>query len=82
MAIKASEISDLIKSRIEKFSSATEEANIGTVVTVTNLEDGRTVQVVINDRGPFGGRIIDLSNEAFARIAPLSQGVAQVRLAW
>src|SRR5687768_6969733 len=36
MAIKASEISDLIKSRIEKFSSATEEANVGTVVTVTD----------------------------------------------
>ena len=36
MSIKASEISDLIKSRIEKFSSATEEANIGTVVTVTD----------------------------------------------
>jgi rare lipoprotein A len=54
----------------------------GTVVTVTNLGNGRTVQVVINDRGPFGGRIIDLSDEAFARIAPLSQGVCQVRLAW
>jgi rare lipoprotein A len=54
----------------------------GTVVTVTNLENGMTVRVVINDRGPFGGRIIDLSNEAFARIAPLSQGVAQVRLSW
>ena len=54
----------------------------GTVVTVTNLANGQTVQVVINDRGPFGGRIIDLSNEAFARIAPLSQGVAQVRLSW
>jgi resuscitation-promoting factor RpfB len=54
----------------------------GTVVTVTNLENGNSVQVVINDRGPFGGRIIDLSDEAFARIAPLSQGVAQVRLAW
>jgi uncharacterized protein YabE (DUF348 family) len=53
-----------------------------TVVTVTNLENGRSVRVVINDRGPFGGRIIDLSNEAFARIAPLSQGVAQVRLSW
>jgi rare lipoprotein A len=52
------------------------------VVTVTNLENGMTVRVVINDRGPFGGRIIDLSNEAFARIAPLSQGVAQVRLSW
>jgi rare lipoprotein A (peptidoglycan hydrolase) len=54
----------------------------GTVVTVTNVANGRTVQVVINDRGPFGGRIIDLSDEAFARIAPLSQGVARVRLAW
>ena len=56
--------------------------SFGTVVTVTNLDNGRTVQVVINDRGPFGGRIIDLSQEAFARIAPLGQGVAQVRLVW
>jgi uncharacterized protein YabE (DUF348 family) len=54
----------------------------GTVVTVTNLANGDSVQVVINDRGPFGGRIIDLSDEAFARIAPLSQGVCQVRLTW
>ena len=54
----------------------------GTVVTVTNLANGETVQVTINDRGPFGGRIIDLSDEAFARIAPLSQGVCQVRLTW
>lgn len=54
----------------------------GTVVTVSNLANGRTVQVVINDRGPFGGRIIDLSDEAFARIAPLGAGVAQVRLIW
>src|SRR3954468_7379335 len=36
MAIKASEISDLIKARIEKFASASEERNIGTVVTVTD----------------------------------------------
>ena len=54
----------------------------GTVVTVTNLANGKTVQVVINDRGPFGGRIIDLSDEAFARTAPLSQGVCQVHLSW
>ncbi|MGZ5290924.1 MAG: ubiquitin-like domain-containing protein [Actinomycetota bacterium] len=54
----------------------------GTVVTVTNLATGSRVQVVINDRGPFGGRIIDLSDEAFARIAPLGQGVCQVRLTW
>ena len=36
MAIKASEISDLIKARIDKFASATEERNVGTVVTVTD----------------------------------------------
>jgi F-type H+-transporting ATPase subunit alpha len=36
MSIKASEISDLIKARIEKFTSVAEERNIGTVVTVTD----------------------------------------------
>jgi len=36
MAIKASEISELIKSRIEKFSSATDARNVGTVITVTD----------------------------------------------
>jgi uncharacterized protein YabE (DUF348 family) len=54
----------------------------GTVVTVTNVATGASVQVVIDDRGPFGGRIIDLSPEAFSRIGPLSQGVCQVRLSW
>jgi uncharacterized protein YabE (DUF348 family) len=54
----------------------------GTVVTVTNVWTGKQVRVVIDDRGPFGGRIIDLSPEAFARIAPLGQGVCRVRLTW
>jgi uncharacterized protein YabE (DUF348 family) len=54
----------------------------GTVVTVRNLANGKTVTVTINDRGPFGGRIIDLSVEAFRRIAPLGAGVCQVRLTW
>src|SRR5687767_1276069 len=36
MSIKASEISDLIKARIEKFKSAADERNVGTVVTVTD----------------------------------------------
>ena len=54
----------------------------GTVVTVRNLANGKTVTVTINDRGPFGGRIIDLSVEAFERIAPLGSGVCQVRLTW
>ena len=36
MSVKASEISDLIKSRIENFKSATEARNVGTVVSVTD----------------------------------------------
>src|SRR5258706_9338100 len=36
MSIKASEISDLIKARIDKFKGATEARNVGTVVTVTD----------------------------------------------
>jgi uncharacterized protein YabE (DUF348 family) len=54
----------------------------GTRVTVTNLANGRKVTVVINDRGPFGGRIIDLSDDAFAQLAHLGTGVIDVRLAW
>jgi uncharacterized protein YabE (DUF348 family) len=55
----------------------------GTQVKVTNLATGRSVVVVINDRGPYvGGRIIDLSDDAFAQLAPLGSGTIQVRLAW
>jgi hypothetical protein len=56
----------------------------GTVVTVTNLDNGRAVTVIINDRGPYGvpGRIIDLCSTAFAQIAPLAQGVANVEITW
>jgi len=49
---------------------------------VTSVATGASIDVVINDRGPFGGRIIDLSDEAFAALAPLSQGVMDVRLTW
>jgi hypothetical protein len=55
----------------------------GTHVTVTDLASGRSVTVVIDDRGPFApGRVIDLSPEAFALLAPLSRGVLDVRLTW
>ena len=56
----------------------------GTRVKVTNLDNGKSVTVVINDRGPYGvpGRIIDLCDSAFAKIAPLGQGVADVQLTW
>jgi rare lipoprotein A len=64
------------------FTAAHLTLPFGTRVTVTNLATGASVTVVVNDRGPFGGRDIDLSREAFAQIAPLSQGVCPVRLAW
>lgn len=55
----------------------------GTMVTVTNLENGKTVTVRINDRGPFvEGRIIDLNRPAFRQIAPTSAGVLRVRISW
>jgi uncharacterized protein YabE (DUF348 family) len=55
----------------------------GTQVTVTDVESGRSVTVVIDDRGPFApGKIIDLSPEAFAVLRPLGIGVIDVRLSW
>jgi hypothetical protein len=55
----------------------------GTLVTVTDLDSGRSVTVTINDRGPFApGRVIDLSPEAFGALAPIGRGVLRVGLAW
>lgn len=53
----------------------------GTRVLVTNTRNGRSVQVRINDRGPFvRGRIIDLSRAAASQIGVTSSGVAPVRV--
>jgi F-type H+-transporting ATPase subunit alpha len=61
MSIKASEISDLIKARIDKFSSATEARNVGTVVSVTDgivrvhgLADARYGEMLEFDGNTFG----------------------------
>ena len=53
----------------------------GTKVRVTNLNNGRTAIVRINDRGPFhGGRIIDLAHGAAQELGVTSSGTAQVKL--
>ncbi|MDN6857875.1 septal ring lytic transglycosylase RlpA family protein [Pseudomonas sp. CAN2814] len=53
----------------------------GTRVRVTNLDNGRSVVVRINDRGPFGrGRIIDVSKAAAEQLNMLRSGTAPVRL--
>lgn len=52
---------------------------MGTRLKVTNKATGKSVVVRINDRGPYvGGRCLDLSRAAFAKIAPVSAGVANV----
>jgi rare lipoprotein A len=54
---------------------------IGTRVVVTNLVNGRSVEVRINDRGPFvEGRTIDLSYAAARSIGMIGTGTARVRV--
>src|SRR5437660_10799976 len=54
---------------------------LGTRVMVTNLSNGRAVQVRINDRGPFvGGRAIDLSYAAAHSIGMVGPGTVRVRI--
>ena len=53
----------------------------GTKVRVTNLRNGQSVIVRINDRGPYAhGRVIDLSAGAARTIGVFSSGVAPVQL--
>jgi len=53
----------------------------GSLVRVTNLDNGRSTVVRINDRGPFvAGRIIDVSYAAARRLAMLRAGVVRVEL--
>ncbi len=52
----------------------------GSVLKVTNPENGRTVTVLVNDRGPFNGnRILDLSTGAFRQLyGGLGRGVGSM----
>lgn len=52
---------------------------LGTTVKVVNTVNGRSVDVRVNDRGPYhGGRLIDLSQAAAQRIGIISSGVGHV----
>jgi rare lipoprotein A len=51
------------------------------IVRVTNLENGRSIDVRVNDRGPFiGDRLIDLSEAAARKLGYESQGLARVKV--
>lgn len=62
-------------------TAAHRQLPLGSRVTVTNLENGRSVRVAINDRGPYvDGRVIDLSRAAAHRLGMIGDGVVRVRI--
>ncbi len=65
----------------KKLTAAHKTLPFGTMVRVTNLANGKSVDVRINDRGPFvKGRIIDLSKAAAQKIDMLQTGIAEVTI--
>lgn len=66
-----------------KLTAAHKTLAFGTKVKVTNVKNGQSVKVVINDRGPFiAGRIIDLSQKAARKIAIDKEGVGKVKITY
>ncbi len=66
----------------EDLTAASVAFPLGSRVMVTNLENGRSVEVTITDRGPFvKGRKIDLSHKAARMIGMIDHGTARVRIA-
>ena len=64
-----------------KLTAAHRTLPFGTTVRVTNLTNGRSVVVRVNDRGPFvAGRIIDLSRAAAQRLDMIEAGLARVKV--
>jgi rare lipoprotein A len=67
--------------RAAKLTAAHRTLPFGTLLEVTNVRNGRSVIVRVNDRGPFHGRrVIDLSRAAAAEIGLLRRGRGPVRL--
>lgn len=65
----------------DALTAAHQTLALGTRVRVTNLRNGRSVVVRINDRGPhYRGRSIDLSRGAAAKLGMIHPGTAPVRI--
>ena len=64
-----------------KLTAAHRSLPIGTRVLVTNLNNNKSVEVYINDRGPFHrDRVIDLTSAAASKLGMHRRGSAQVKL--
>ncbi len=65
----------------DALTAAHREFPFGTLLRVTNLDNNESVEVVVNDRGPFKkSRIIDLSEAAARDIGMIRNGTAMVRI--
>ncbi|MEZ9862114.1 septal ring lytic transglycosylase RlpA family protein [Vibrio breoganii] len=63
------------------YTAAHKTLPFGTIVRVTNTENNKSVDVKINDRGPYvKGRVIDLSLVAFNKIGDSSKGLAPIKI--
>lgn len=66
---------------MESLTGAHRTLPLGTIVKVTNVQNGKQVRVRINDRGPYvSGRILDLSYAAAHRLGMMEGGVSAVSL--
>ena len=66
---------------MDAYTAAHRELPFGSLVEVTNLENGRTVRLRINDRGPFvDGRMIDVSRAAARELDMVGPGTARVEI--
>ena len=64
-----------------ELTAAHRTLKFGTRVRVTNVATGKSVMVLINDRGPFvRGRVIDVSRSAAESLGMVGRGVAKVKL--
>lgn len=64
-----------------RLTAAHRSLPLNTRVRVTNLENAKSVTVLINDRGPYvRGRVIDLSTAAARRLGMIKEGLAPVRI--
>ncbi|MEQ8423425.1 MAG: septal ring lytic transglycosylase RlpA family protein [Cyclobacteriaceae bacterium] len=69
------------KYKHNKLTAAHKTLPFGTKVRVTNLGNNKSVEVVINDRGPYvDGRIIDLSKSAAEQLGFINLGLAEVKM--
>lgn len=63
------------------YTSAHKSLPFGTIVRVTNTANNKSVDVKINDRGPYvKGRVIDLSYQAFTQIGNIKKGTVPVKI--